>query len=259
MIVYNFPTKGGNNLSLPEHVCLSIDENIRKENYKSTKLKLYFEFGRSLLRYIIGFLLDIDPSKVIFCYGPRGKPHFIDIDGREPIHFNLSNTEGLVSIAVSLDHTVGIDAERLSATSFDDLHALTLSELEQNSFKRIPDADRGNAFLQLWTRKEALLKAAGTGLSDDLKKYDVLKNEGHKVQIHSHSGQKEDRFFDLNTFILDGSHIVSVAHRPGAILEFVSPSNLPWRCQEQSLQPLETCRASWRYGGSPFFNSEALS
>lgn len=92
--------------------------------------------------------------------GPGGKP-WVDLPGLE---FNLSHSDSLAALVVSGAGPVGVDLEPLE-------RAPTLLECE-DSFchpserAKLPeDADlRGLALLQLWTAKESLLKAVGTGL-----------------------------------------------------------------------------------------------
>ena len=92
------------------------------------------------------------------CGGPHGKPVL-----RHPeLHVSLSSTEGLVAVAVTDAGPVGVDVEletRLGFAGFADV-ALAPGE---------PDTRRGRT----WTRKEAWLKATGTGLAVDPRTIDV--------------------------------------------------------------------------------------
>ncbi|MGH7123465.1 MAG: 4'-phosphopantetheinyl transferase family protein, partial [Stellaceae bacterium] len=45
---------------------------------------------------------------------------------------------------------------------------------EAHAFQRLAEAERSPAFLRAWTRKEAVLKAMGTGISGDLSSVEVL-------------------------------------------------------------------------------------
>ena len=82
------------------------------------------------------------------------------------IHFSISHTK--TALAVAIDHSpIGIDIESLaSASRIADRHFLsrTMSPDEQSAIAAAPNPCL--AFTELWTRKEALVKARGTGLTD---------------------------------------------------------------------------------------------
>jgi Phosphopantetheinyl transferase len=97
---------------------------------------------------------------VSFRRGPHGKPY---LNG-SPLQFNLSHSGGLALVAVSLTE-VGIDVEAARST-FDpvSLAARFLSAADAASLQALPEPERHDEFLRLWTRKEAALKAIGFGL-----------------------------------------------------------------------------------------------
>lgn len=110
-----------------------------------------------------------------FGYTPEGKPFII---GHPDIHFNFSHS-GTVALCV-LDHQpVGVDVEtsrKISPT----LVAYTMNDHEREWIAAASDSTA--AFLQLWTRKEAVLKLTGEGIRNDLKT--VLDNIG-KCEIET--------------------------------------------------------------------------
>ena len=92
--------------------------------------------------------------------GPGGKPRV----ERPGLEFNLSHSDSLAALVASEAGPVGVDLEPLDRAptllgcedSF--CHPTELAELPE------PAELRGLALLELWTAKEALLKAIGTGL-----------------------------------------------------------------------------------------------
>jgi phosphopantetheinyl transferase len=78
---------------------------------------------------------------------------------------SVSHSEGVLLVAVAPHRRVGVDVERVRERGVTALprHALTRSELE--ALSTVDPADRLAVFLGYWTRKEALLKAAGVGLA----------------------------------------------------------------------------------------------
>lgn len=86
------------------------------------------------------------------------------------LHMSLSHCEEVALVAVARS-PVGVDAETLAAASdddLDDLADLVLHPSERAAFDGASGAVRPRAFLRLWTRKEAVLKARGEGLGDRL-------------------------------------------------------------------------------------------
>ncbi|MCF0196907.1 MAG: 4'-phosphopantetheinyl transferase superfamily protein, partial [Bacteroidaceae bacterium] len=80
------------------------------------------------------------------------------------IHFNLSHCRSAVGCVVS-DKPCGLDIERIRRAE-DALIRHTMNEEEQAEIANAADKDL--AFTILWTRKEAVLKLAGTGISGGL-------------------------------------------------------------------------------------------
>lgn len=110
------------------------------------------------------------PARALVGAGPE-KPVLRFDDGRV-LHVNLSHSRGLVAVAASRRAAVGVDVEAERAEDVSDLYATTLSARERREVERVDPAHA--LFFRLWTRKEALLKALGIGLTDRLREIDVL-------------------------------------------------------------------------------------
>ncbi len=108
-----------------------------------------------------------------FSFGEHGKPSLAE---RPDIHFNLSHCLTAVACAVS-DHPIGIDIESIR-TAKPALVRHTMSESEANHILTSPNPDI--EFTILWTRKEALLKMSGSGISTDMR--GVLKECGTNIR-----------------------------------------------------------------------------
>jgi 4'-phosphopantetheinyl transferase len=102
------------------------------------------------------------------CGGAHGKPRLVDADG---VHFSVSHSADVVAVAVSRAGPVGVDIERVAPwhdADLDEVAELTLAPVERAVLARQPAADRALAFTTYWTRKEAAVKAVGTGLTAPL-------------------------------------------------------------------------------------------
>lgn len=149
--------------------------------------------GRVVLRYVLGAVLDADPSSIEIRLDSAGKPRVEDIE------FSVTRAQRLVLIAVSED-PIGVDLEAVpdaavASEALTLLHPREREELEslaeevQSSVQR-PAADHSEderpdakdpvaqqppvaqstlpeAFVRVWARKEAFLKALSTGLARD--------------------------------------------------------------------------------------------
>lgn len=93
----------------------------------------------------------------------QGKPHLVTPG--LAMHFNVSHSDGVALIVLSAASPVGVDVEVVR--KFDDADGLATDCLDPSElfdWKRMDPKSRDRRFLDLWTRKEALLKAIGEGL-----------------------------------------------------------------------------------------------
>jgi 4'-phosphopantetheinyl transferase len=108
------------------------------------------------------------PREWRFVEGARGKPRLAAGQAARDLRFNLSHCRGMVAVALAERADIGIDIEGLDRHDFDDraIAASHFCAVERDELARITgDAERKQAFLALWTAKEALIKALGDGLS----------------------------------------------------------------------------------------------
>ena len=88
------------------------------------------------------------------------------------LHFSLSHCREAVACVID-EEPCGIDIECVERQVKDSIIRYSMNEAEQNSILRLPPGEgREEAFLRLWTQKEAVLKLMGTGIRDTMK--DVL-------------------------------------------------------------------------------------
>jgi 4'-phosphopantetheinyl transferase len=125
-----------------------------------------FLAGRALTRSVLGGYLGCPPTEISLAVTAFGKPYMCPAGGPD-LRFNLSHSGSLVALAVSIRDEVGIDVEAAPPGNADELVSIVLSETERRAFERLQSALRPAAFLRCWTRKEALVKASGIGLSCD--------------------------------------------------------------------------------------------
>jgi 4'-phosphopantetheinyl transferase len=150
---------------------LSDRERIRAARFHDVKHTVAFTAAHGWLRRILGAYLRIQPQKLRFIQGPYGKPT-LATDADRPIAFNLSHSGDLAIVAVTAGMPIGVDIERVEpkpgpfAGDF-------LAPGEAAALAAVAPRDRDEAFTRCWTRKEAYLKALGTGLNTPLSDFEV--------------------------------------------------------------------------------------
>jgi 4'-phosphopantetheinyl transferase len=123
----------------------------------------------------------VEPAAVELRVTPRGRPV---LDPAWGLEFSTSNDDGLAVIAIAVGRRVGVDVERFRELDDAlDLAAGYLHPSELASLRSRPAGARSRAFLELWTRKEALVKALGGGLSIPLDTFDA-STEGAADVVH---------------------------------------------------------------------------
>ncbi|MGI9332076.1 MAG: 4'-phosphopantetheinyl transferase family protein [Gammaproteobacteria bacterium] len=126
--------------------------------------------ARGLTRKVLARCLGIDPRELRFERDDRGRPHLAGELLREPLDFNLSHTRGVVLLAARRTETggerVGVDVEHMRRP----VHWRALAERffsapDVRAINALPDERQLEGFFTCWTRKEALVKAQGTGIA----------------------------------------------------------------------------------------------
>jgi 4'-phosphopantetheinyl transferase len=123
------------------------------------------------MRILLSSYLDGDALGIKFAAGPYGKPYLEGEWSSSNLMFNVSTTTRMAILAVTLGAQLGIDLEEI--ISLEPHIEQSLSEREQTDLRTLRRDERTRAFYKCWTRKEAILKAEGIGLSVPLCSFDV--------------------------------------------------------------------------------------
>ncbi len=148
---------------------LSPEELERARRFRFECHRNRFVVGRGRLREILAAYLDTSPVEIEFTYGDSGKPELATPFAASGLRFNLSHSEALALVAVTRAAEIGVDVERVRVLSeADDLVKRFFSASEAAAYAALPAAEKPAAFFNLWTRKEAWLKATGQGIAHAL-------------------------------------------------------------------------------------------
>ncbi len=131
-----------------------------------------FILCRGLLRRILADCLSVEPSELHFNRNAQGKP-FLEDGGLE---FNVSHSRERLLIAVTAGRAVGVDIEfRRGGLNMEAIAQRWFAPEEQAFFKSLQDPAAG--FFEIWSKKEAYVKALGAGIYTDLNTFSVPVNE----------------------------------------------------------------------------------
>jgi 4'-phosphopantetheinyl transferase len=120
---------------------LAIEEQKRALRFLRSEDGVRFAASRAALRLLLGRYLDRDPASIEFAYSDHGK-------------------------AITKDTDVGVDIEEINANV--DIHevaAMVFSQKESAHFFSLSIDAQRTFFFEVWTIKEAFLKAEGSGLA----------------------------------------------------------------------------------------------
>ncbi|MFJ8104485.1 4'-phosphopantetheinyl transferase family protein [Streptomyces sp. NPDC096132] len=178
-----------------------------------------FLVGCALSRLLLGELLGMPPADVPLrrvcprCGGPHGKPRLDAPAGSAAYDFSVTHSGALIGVAVCAGAEVGLDVEDADAAlDVDSAARIALSARESAILRSLPPADRKPAFLRIWTRKEAVLKALGVGLHMPLHALEMSPPEAPPTVLawpdHPAAVRRELHLADM---VVDGVHPAVVA------------------------------------------------
>lgn len=171
------------------YATLSPDERARAARFRHEVHARRFTSARGVLRLLLGAYLDRSPSAIEFQY-TAGKPA-LGRPGREPLHFNLAHADALALFAFTTAAAVGVDVERVAPLpDAREIAARYFAPDELRQFMRAPD--EAAAFFRCWTRKEAFVKAIGSGLRHPLETFAVTVSAEAPAAVSDVGGDRTE-------------------------------------------------------------------
>jgi 4'-phosphopantetheinyl transferase len=164
----------------------SEQERRRAARYRHAIDSRRFLARRAQARLILAELLSRPAHRITFCVGPFGKPA---VEG-SAARFSTSHSRGLLLIAIGADRELGCDIEYCDPDrDLTLLTPMTFTQGEMVWFSSLRDDLKADAFYDRWTRKEAYLKAVGTGLSTPMTDFSITTDP---FRIVTHGGSTGD-------------------------------------------------------------------
>ena len=118
-------------------------------------------------------------------------------DRTPPLEFSLSHTRGLVVCAVALHDAVGVDVEWAGRElAHLELARRFFAPAEAERLAGLPPEERRAAFFELWTLKEAFIKALGMGMAMPLADFSFsLSSDGSAtISFAQPDGERPDQW-----------------------------------------------------------------
>ena len=153
---------------------LDEEERMRASRFHFDKHRRHFVVGRGVLRLLLGRYLGMRAEEVRFDYGPNGKPALGGEHRASSLRFNASHSGEIALYAFVRDREVGVDVEFIKPDFVTEgIAERFFSTGEIENLNALCETERAAGFFRFWTRKEAYIKAIGTGLSHPLNEFDV--------------------------------------------------------------------------------------
>lgn len=157
-------------------------EKERAARFIAPVAKNNFMVARAVLRKLLAKYLKANASEIKFEQNRYGKLY---IAGSR-VQFNLSHSYGMAVFIFALDMAVGVDLELIRDNyEFMEIAQRFFSKNEYQQLSLLPTVQKRQAFFNCWARKEAFVKALGTGMFSALDRFaiEVFYSKVGKVEL----------------------------------------------------------------------------
>jgi len=152
---------------------LSLDkEETERYQKRQNKLQSSYLLSHAACRQILAHYLKLTATEITYKKNQHGKPL---LDHKTPLNFNMSHSRDKAIVAVTSHSTIGVDIEFSDKnTGWQKIVPRYFHPDEINYLFAQPKDLQKQTFFQIWTRKEAFIKAIGTGFATALASFSVI-------------------------------------------------------------------------------------
>jgi len=148
---------------------LSGEESAQAAQFSFERDRMRFIQAHGIVRQILSNYLDADAATLVFARTHHGKPYLIPRANDPHLEFSVSRSSNCCMLAVQLDHSIGIDIEKVrDLPQAIDIVQSYFTPVESKALSALRGAARRDAFFALWTHKEAMVKGLGISLAAHL-------------------------------------------------------------------------------------------
>jgi 4'-phosphopantetheinyl transferase len=170
--------------------------------------RLGFAVSRLVLKHTVAAALQVPADRLDLAYRLGGRPLVRGLEA--DVHVSLAHTGELITVAVSRDGPVGVDAEPVDRpVSWPALREQMCTPQEAERLTALPDNERARDLLRLWTLKEAYTKALGQGLRRRFTAFGFTWDAAGGAALCG----DEHGVWSFATHVVQGRFLVSEAHR----------------------------------------------
>ncbi|CAA2137405.1 4'-phosphopantetheinyl transferase family protein [Methylobacterium bullatum] len=202
---------------------LSDDEIARASRFVRDVDRWRFEASHAALRLVLGERLGSDPRGLVFGAAPSGKPYLAGEQARS-CRFSLSHSGSRALIGLSSSAEIGVDVEEIRPMP--DLLRIARAHFARReiaALETLPPRDLTAAFFACWTRKEAVAKATGQGLSLPLDSFAVSVTPDRAELLTMPAGTNAWSLHALSTAPGHAAAIAVMAADVGCIRRTLAP------------------------------------
>ena len=196
--------------------CLSPAEIRKADRYLKQSDRHLSLVSRALVRYLIAGAILQDPKSIPFSANEHGKPFLVE---SPDIHFNLSHSHGAAVCALCRGAAVGVDVEDMGRRSDLSIANRFFSSAEAELVSKASGDEKRKLFFDIWTLKEAYIKAVGKGLTIPLNSFSFNANESEKQITFRDTGQT-DSMWQFFQWLPEPGKIVAAAVRSASPIVF---------------------------------------
>jgi 4'-phosphopantetheinyl transferase len=201
---------------------LDASERARHDGLRRDAARLQFLVGRTLLRETLAQRLGCDAAVLRFGRDEQGKPFLAQPRGAR-WRFNLSHSRDWAALALGEEGEIGVDVEfRGRRNDLDGIAGRFFQPAEAAALRALPEAERRRRFFELWTIKEAAVKALGRGIAGALAGTEVRCGADGRIDLTLRDGAAWEGgaavwHFDLGALGSDYSLAAVLLTAPGRV------------------------------------------
>lgn len=164
---------------------LSAEETGQAKTFRFARHRRRFIVRRGYQRHILSAYLNMAATDLRYDLNEFGKPEIASVAGTRRIHFSMSHSGDRAVLACSRSGILGVDIEQIrEIPDADQIVSRFFSDTEKAEYAQLPLMEQQQAFFDLWTRNEAIVKGLGQGLSIDLTSFSVSLSPAAPALTH---------------------------------------------------------------------------
>ncbi|HBJ89563.1 MAG TPA: hypothetical protein DDZ21_06305 [Gammaproteobacteria bacterium] len=171
--------------------------------------------GKWLTRTCLSEYVDRDPAAWEIQTSAHGKPELVTKQLDRPLCFNLSHSADCMVLAVCRHPQLGVDLENASRERrVGKIADRFFAPTEANALLALPEAQQLERFYDLWTLKEAYIKARGLGLAIALDSF-AFSFEDSKISLAEYEIPSAERLpWQIWQLLIDSPFKLALAVQP---------------------------------------------